>query len=405
MERYSNRGAGAAGTFIRPLHEIPAPRVLTQIHNPRRLKPNAELSIFNADRYFSDISNKKSIITRQSCDLSTNPRDSSVSSVDTFTRNYRSTSFRATPTASSEASWNSHTGLLPKPPASAAITVKAFPLNELTKPAPLPTPRWRFPRHCPCSGKKSIDVEEKYSETKSPAVAPTAPQENWTKERERFQPSARFSQEPRFSSRRVLDSGGFSFPVLKSPVSNTFPLPDPARHSLEVFKPSRMGYPFPASHLEDDAGSDASSDLFEIESFSKRRDSVDGLAAGRLAQIRRSIEKAAAVDPSEGYAPSEASVEWSVTTAEGFDRSSVANFSTAGSDYEPARFDRTGEQDRTAGKRRGNGLLSCVCEKAVNVGPKSEQRGRPELDRVREIARLVRSNSARICRPLGTRLG
>lgn len=156
-----------------------------------------------------------------------------------------------------------------------------------------------------------------------------------------------------------------------------------------------MGSAFPTSALDDDVGSDASSDLFEIESFPKRRDSIDGSATCRLAQLRRSVELAvAAAEPAETYAPSEASVEWSVTTPDqGFDR--------PGSDFEPVR---------SGGKKRRSGLLACVCDKAVSVGPDpvrfgQEKAGRVELDRVREIARLVRSNSARICRPLGTRLG
>ncbi|KAJ0979116.1 hypothetical protein J5N97_014590 [Dioscorea zingiberensis] len=485
MERYSisttsiNGGAGSATISpCRPTSfrtAVLPPKPLPHLHNPRRLDADAELSIFDAQRYFSTDSNtsiindssliknnnnnnnNNKIVINQSCDLSTNPRDSSVSSVDTFSRNYRNMSYHATPTASSEASWNSQSGLLTNPPGAAAISVRAFPLNEHRKAVPF-SPRRRFPRHCPCSGKKSIDVEEKYSEPKSPMTTTTTTTttmtmstaaklqvprpdpvviddddasetetkmkilaENWAKERALFRPAGHFSPESRFTTSRFLESSGFSFPILKPQAAS---LDDPARDSLEVFRPNRRGgFAFPGSPrgVDDDVGSDASSDLFELESFSayKRRDSLDDAAsaAGRLVHLRRSIEiaaAAAAAEPSEGYAPSEVSVEWSVTTAEGFDRASAANFSSAASDYDEARFVRAAEPDRTGGKRRGSGLLSCVCEKAVSVGPNPvrfvpEQQRRPgpvgfipgEPDRVH--ASLVRSNSSRMCRPMATR--
>nr|CAD1829055.1 unnamed protein product [Ananas comosus var. bracteatus] len=145
--------------------------------------------------------------------------------------------------------------------------------------------------------------------------------------------------------------------------------------------------------------------------------------------------------PSEwGYAPSEASVEWSVATAEGFDRASVANFSSAASEFDEFRFLQA-EHDRFAAavsgaaaaassKKKGTAgaggglLMSCRCEKAVSVGPNPvrfvpDQRrpvGVPvyldEPDRASGLglglARLgntnqVRCQSARLSRPVVTR--
>ncbi|KAJ6798832.1 putative protein PHYTOCHROME KINASE SUBSTRATE 4 [Iris pallida] len=212
--------------------------------------------------------------------------------------------------------------------------------------------------------------------------------------------------------RRIVNSGvggGFSFPVLLS-VAMVPPLveelEEPARASLEVFRPSVelariLGKSTSAPiHVADDVACDgASSDLFELESFSapsstayrRRRGAslhelpelATATAGAGAWQFRRSMEELIA--PSECcYAPSEASVEWSVTTAEGgFERTSAADFSSAASEdggkvrsaqTEKERFDSAATPARNEGgavKKRGGdgGLLNCGCERAVNVGP------------------------------------
>ncbi|OVA03311.1 hypothetical protein BVC80_7853g8 [Macleaya cordata] len=474
---------------------------------------DSEISIFEAERYFNEIQDQKEnkkassvslnlarIIDR--CDIPTIPRLSSVSSVDGYGRNYRTGSFHATPTASSEASWNSQSGLLSNPPGSIAVSMKNLGLDEKKKKgSPSSTSssssstKWFFGRKCPCSGKKSVQVDEKFSEPKTPvfnlnnsspnsslnpkkqnfvageAVLVKATMDfdkklgiderpklmksltgtNWVKEQEvaTVRDSAGFSPENHFPTeigRRVVPSGrsfttdtggAFSFPILNPPAAATkvllnggkpvvSQLEDPPRESLEVFRPTdestvrkstdlqrrvlmsfpedsdRRSFTFPASPkirpTDDDVVSDASSDLFEIESFStqstmypmyRRRDSLDeissfegrryGGSGGGFTHFRRSLDETTtpSIAPTECYEPSEVSIDWSVTTAEGFDRGSITNFSiAAGSDYEDVRFmnhdtkkvtmsNGTG----TTSKRKGNGLLSCRCEKAVSVGP------------------------------------
>lgn len=205
-------------------------------------------------------------------------------------------------------------------------------------------------------------------------------------------------------------TAGFSFPVqsqtppptklvLPSATYNP-PLEDPPRHSLEVFRPADDPIPTKSisdlhrrqsfTVIDDDMASDASSDLFEIESFSTQttsyamcpnlRDSLDDASsfnARRLAATnggslycRRSLDdpRTPSVAATECYEPSEASIDWSVTTAEGFDRGSVTNFSVSASEVDEMTMMRGGG----AGKKRGgNGglLMSCRCEKAVSVGP------------------------------------
>ncbi|XP_041025921.1 protein PHYTOCHROME KINASE SUBSTRATE 4 [Juglans microcarpa x Juglans regia] len=242
---------------------------------------------------------------------------------------------------------------------------------------------------------------------------------------------------------------GFTFPILNpSSLSSTAKSPpklpvdikargisiieDPPRHSLEVFRPSHetisvdtnnnsckasQNFTFPASpksrmNIDDEVASDASSDLFEIESFSTqaisypitshRRDSLDEASifdARRLAAngsflfTRRSLEDP--MTPSsisdiarriECYEPSEASIDWSVTTAEGFDRASVANLSVVASEFvdvetmimqagsdqrpDPEKRKRRLASASASASTSGNGLLlSCRCERAVSVGP------------------------------------
>lgn len=491
-------------------------RPTTTTTNPTSPKPpldDTELSIFDAERYFNENPDKKhhpkSPVVVERCDLSsTVSRLSSVSSLDGYPRNYRTGSFHATPTASSEASWNSQTGLLSNPPGSIAVSIKTLPLKHEQRKGY--SKRWLFGRKCPCSGKKSVDVEEKLPESRNPiqinsnsngSLNPKkqslekAPVEmekslgaepvaklklvggSWAKdeevvvrEHEHFPPGTGFPAE---IGRRIVPSGrsfgdsGFSFPILNPPpaagklrLNCTSPPEDPPRESLEVFLPSdemgvrrsdefqrrmvvlpfsgeagRRSFTFsgsPKAVREDDVASDSSSDLFEIESLStqatapfRRRESLD--EAGRF--VRRSMEEG------EWYEPSEASVEWSVTTAEGFDRASVANFSTSASEYEEVRFvplTAGGGGGGGGGRKKSNGgLLSCRCEKAVNVGPQPVKCGPDQLRvcptsstvetaRIAAMSRLTngssvhvprssdrpplaRSHSARLSRALATR--
>ncbi|KAK9291050.1 hypothetical protein L1049_009234 [Liquidambar formosana] len=451
---------------------------------------DCEISIFDAQKYFNESNEQKQgskIVSPvhvnldgipEQSDLSAAPRLSTVSSVDGYSRNYRARSFHATPTASSEASWNSQTGLLSNPPGSLKVSLRNLPTSDGNKRGSSSS-RWFFGRKCPCSGKKSVQVEEKFSEQKTPvrfthinnsnvskrqtprsveniSVVEKAPNKmlekslgvtrDWAEgRREAIPNSQRFSlqdeRSPSNLGQRVLASGrsfsdgnGFSFPILNPsspmnlglnilpPATVSPPSEDPPRDSLEVFQPpcdesiprksaellrqrDRRNFTFPASPksrmttgTDDDVASDASSDLFEIESFSTqttsypmyhRRDSLDedsGYSARRLVAnsgsalyCGRSLDepRTPSIAPTECYEPSEASIDWSVTTAEGFDRASVTNFSVTASEADEVIMIRhelgnrggIGGGDVGGSKRRGNGLLSCRCEKAVSVGP------------------------------------
>lgn len=472
------RNASFSSYLIRPPNH-------QDIHINTSRADDSEICIFDARKYFNETNNNvnidsKVIISssnrvsplnvnnnyynlglisehRISSDVSALPRFSSSSSVDGYGRNYRARSFNATPTASSEASWNSQTGLLQNPPGAVAISMRN-PATEEKERGGRTSNKWQlFGRKCPCSGKKSVQVEEKASSSSSVASVSAEPKtpaarlynDNSNNKRqiqksleipvdESFQSEEiitnirRISAENRFTGlgqqrvnivapgRPYTDATpGFTFPILNqtSPmklVLNNAPLlEDPPRESLEIFQPpsdqetavsrnsTRRSFTFPASPsrtrmtTDDDVASDASSDLFEIESFSTQTttypmyhslDEAASYNARRLAAAngnnnlmyctRGSPDEPVtpSIAATECYEPSEASIDWSVTTAEGFDRGSVTNYSVAASEVDDVAVTRHvgGGGGGGGSKKKGNGgmLLSCRCEKAVSVvGP------------------------------------
>ncbi|KAJ4838863.1 hypothetical protein Tsubulata_010899 [Turnera subulata] len=464
---------------------------------------DSEISIFDAQKYFNDGAGEAKMMSKRVSPVDGNvttnhfssvpPRFSSASSsVDGYGRNYRASSFHATPTASSEASWNSQTGLLSNPPGAIAVSMRNPPRgDDRRRGSSSSSSRWLLGGRCPCSGKKSVQVEEKLSsEPRTPSrssghnskvslnliktthqipspVANTVEKRlitpaDWLERREvvpvvpttTHRISAdnnRFTTGLAHHHHRVSASGrvpftdganGFTFPILSQtptpaavkvglnvlrpsstnhnppPPPPSPPLEDPARDSLEVFQPVNDLHHHHRRHsfttaADDDMLSDASSDLFEIESFStqtttypmynimNRRDSLDdassfntrsclaaggggGINGGGILHCRQSLD-VPSVAPTECYEPSEASFDWSVTTAEGFDRGSVTNFSVTASEVEEMNMmrhhhhvggDHQKHNSGGGGKRKGgNGggggglLMSCRCEKAVSVGP------------------------------------
>ncbi|CBI31176.3 unnamed protein product, partial [Vitis vinifera] len=344
--------------YLNPDDLTPAPK-----KDVPAIAEDSEISIFDAQKYFNESSEHQQRESKRVAPVGAE-----------HCENYRARSFHATPTASSEASWNSQTGLLCNPPGTIGVSVRSIGSEKKN----VSGRKWFFGRKCPCSGKKAVEIQEKVPPKFPPAT---------------HLPSNQLA-------RRVLASGtGFSFPILSQapPVKlvftsarNPIPLEDPPRDSLEIFRPSddcisrkstdsiaprifasnpaaaeRRSFTFSASPksrgtaMDDDVASDASSDLFEIESFTTQTTTTTTTATNYPILDEPATPSVA---PTECYEPSEASIDWSVTTAEGFDRGS-----------ELQRLGNGGFNDNDGGgggRRRGNGMLmSCRCEKAVSVGP------------------------------------
>ncbi|KHN34583.1 Protein PHYTOCHROME KINASE SUBSTRATE 4 [Glycine soja] len=330
-----------------------------------------ELSIFDARKYFNDdddndnnnniqkvsisrVSPMERIPERGDVTITEATRYSSASSsVDSYAhiRNYRGRSFHVvTPTASSEASWNSQTGLLSHPPGAIPVSMQN-PQNPKNLQNPkLSKSIWLLRRKCPCTGKKSVRVKESTQESKTqisqqerdtehhnnnnvrnhitpnnwilnqtPALAPApATATIIAAKSQRFHNS---NSHRVVSSVRVPFTDGFTFPVLNpnNPITklklanvNGIVEEDPPRESLEVFRPPDES----TSHSQ------------------QSKDSFDGASASTFTSIsttatatatgffygRRSMEEGSTTQTiTEWYEPSEASIEWSVTTAEGHD--------------------------------------------------------------------------------------
>ncbi|XP_062183641.1 protein PHYTOCHROME KINASE SUBSTRATE 4 [Phragmites australis] len=420
-----------------------------------RRSGGAEIGIFTAERYFSaaDVVRRDAIRPALPEDepprLSVPPRDVASQSGRTA--------------ASSEASWNSRSGLLSSGRSAAARqkwsggAVNGSDQGYRGK-KPGSSGRWTlFGRDCPCAGRKAVTVDVA-SEPRSPTIAPMHARfsahsaveeclESMIFKAKDASPPGTASDEPAkvkvtvtpgsrafplaadnvfavaappnrgtdvpsnaFASgigRRVVSSTGFTFPALGSARFTSNTLDEPPRVSLEVFRPidensvmladpppamaGRGGVhvrpPPMAALVDEDAMSDASSELFDLESFAASS-SYPTTYRGRGSRRNSAdddLPYAAAAEPALSecmYAPSEASVVWSVATAEGgaFDAASVANFSSAASaccvdefryivPESPAGF--TAAMSRSAGRKKGGGgfLNSCRCEKAVSVGP------------------------------------
>ncbi|XP_078159891.1 phytochrome kinase substrate 4 [Carex rostrata] len=410
-----------------PFPTTSSPYNRSQPETPHRISrriDDAELSIFDAKKYF----NECSVTEKQ--DMPTSQCASSVASIESYGKNYRNGGI-LTSAASSEASWNSQSGLLSRPSGSVKVKLTSYSPKEKPKPPPSPGRRM-FTLRCPCVGKKSIEIDDKLSEPKSPicskstnmssmanklqgnqieddSASSIVPLEaltkvrisssTWSKERDFIRPSTLYSPKasppfPTEVARTITKPIVFSLPNVMNKETKTTII-EPPRESIEVFgstaAPARI-----ILKTDDDQLSDASSDLFELESFTanslgttsygRRRNSLDDLLdPRRLAQLPPGLRQ----NPDESaqseccYPPSEASVQWSVTTAEGFDRASVANFSSAASEYDEMRYiqaERARIDKRKpvagAGGGIGGGLLSCRGDKAVQVRCNSSRANR-----------------------------
>ncbi|XP_064966949.1 protein PHYTOCHROME KINASE SUBSTRATE 4-like [Musa acuminata AAA Group] len=243
-------------------------------------------------------------------------------------------------------------GSSPTPPSSIAVAASALLLNEPAKPPSFPACRL-FGRNCPCYGRKSVDVDETCSEPKSSIRSGSDLNASSTAKNRCFRtgemglnsfPDRVMPEETKneFGFEEMIKQPIRLFPCLLLPrvesvlfeqprrrattrIPGGLPANQAYRSSAEHttgFTTCRRGFPIlrpgkppkfhPNPPPDDDVASYTSSDLFEIESFStqttyRRPDSLDSrdhLRGGLEAEV-----------PPPSNAPSEASVQWSVTTA------------------------------------------------------------------------------------------
>ncbi|KFK24866.1 hypothetical protein AALP_AA8G035100 [Arabis alpina] len=306
----------------------------------KKEQEDTELSIFEARSYFSETGSDDRLSTRNL----NGPRFHSSSA--------KVSSFNVGHTASSEASWNSQTGLLNNRQES----------DRHGRGSSKKGSRWFFRRRtCPCSSSKSVQVKEtqpRIAENRTGSDRGVsnriAHQTITSSDPIRLTiPSNNVARSIDYTANREARApvSNFSFPTLnqssekpKNPVQNPVkPVLNPIKPVLTPTSPKGIII------TDEEAASDASSDLFEIESFS-----AQPAARTWAPPDRDSIDETAT---EYGYEPSEASVTWSVTTAEPAS-TVVANYARIG--LPPALAFGGCDQKRT-------GLMSCRIEKAVMV--------------------------------------
>ncbi|XP_047323732.1 protein PHYTOCHROME KINASE SUBSTRATE 1-like [Impatiens glandulifera] len=320
------------------------------------LKPNpdgkkaedGEIDVFEAEKYFNGAIDDHE---QKSSNLSTIINGPNKHEPGQYSQNKQRPKVQfGTPSINSESSWNSSSVLL------------QTTLKNQTPPLPPQTNKYNNLKtlisnlrcnYCSCNDKNSVQVDEtsksihdkttaRDQSTQSSSYLSHSNTKSWTNPclMNRDQ-----DQQQQTMQRKSLE-------VFGSPVERRIPMKPTLivthnQPSTSIQEPCMIGRSLDGTY--DETGSDASSDLFEIESFTTNT-----------------------INTPRGYAPSEASVEWSVVTA------SVADFSAL-SDSEDVRTMSFSSNTRKmvskqrnspakeTERRRSGILLGCKNYKAVRV--------------------------------------
>ncbi|KAA8529433.1 hypothetical protein F0562_033768 [Nyssa sinensis] len=337
----------AEETFVVKLAES-SPALSSLITTPnehlclgRKKFEDGEIGVFGAEKYFNGgTDEEKPRIANKGAIKHQYKKDDPVD-----TGPVKPKTQPGTPSAYSESSWNSQSAFLhgvqtnPPPRKTNKVHGKSF-LSSLGC-------------NCPCGDKNSVDVDETTSnKSVSFRVVPgkTIPKEPIkTGLDSRLNPWIEEEMPCNELGLGLKREDRFSFPVLNSKAGNLEEEDDnKPRKSLEVFgSPMEKGkktlslerkltmlswdakaraeetdIPASSDRIFNETGSDASSDLFEIESFTNNANSF-------LTRQASDGGMSSCVTPTTCYAPSEASIEWSVVTA------SAADFSAMSDSEEP----------------------------------------------------------------------
>ncbi|KAI3497765.1 hypothetical protein L1887_33287 [Cichorium endivia] len=326
--------------------------------NTKKKVEDGEIGIFGAEKYFKGAMDEQLPRTPQTINP-TNRHPPKEDQIPKHEEPPKPKTASATPSVRSESSWNSRSGLLVNNGNRRIRKEKTNGVKSLL--ASL---------GCNCNDKASVKIVENT--------------ENRVLVKELAKPPANTKFAGGFSDdkKNTNKEDCFAFPVLNAFQATKTGVPieeereithvKTRRNSLEAFGSPVLekgkksfslerkltmlnwdGVTPRAENIGDnnDAASDASSDLFEIESFS-----TNGNNSFLARQVSNGRSSNATLP--NGYAPSEASIAWSVVTA------SVAGFSII-SDYEDTRTSKTLNMDRVI---KGSGILSgCTNHKSVRV--------------------------------------
>uniref|UniRef100_A0A5B6YH24 Protein PHYTOCHROME KINASE SUBSTRATE 3 n=1 Tax=Davidia involucrata TaxID=16924 RepID=A0A5B6YH24_DAVIN len=377
--------------------ETPCPITIGRIKTKE-----SEISVFGADRYFNMKINYENPGLADNTTRKHGHKKEDLADQHRLKPNFR----HGTPSTTSEASWNSQTALLPSLLRNSSQNKQKRAIGK----------RFLLGFGCggPCLDKKSVYIDG--------SAAHGVVQGKGTKH----------------SEPGLTKGEHFDFPILNSGMENLAvkkqleveKLEEEQRKSLEVFgshmmkkgdniavnlerklsmltwdaipKSQNLSTTLGSSGICDDIESDASSDLFEIENIS---------GTGQYSMLTRqtSDNMSSCMTPTTQYAPSEASIEWSVVTA------SAADFSVA-SDYERnivnaehmisssiSKLDKTKNIGGKAQKGGPSGLLGCNSNKAVSVAETAYRANEKAIGKSQridfEFSRVQHSFATRVISP------
>ncbi|KAL2542986.1 Protein PHYTOCHROME KINASE SUBSTRATE 1 [Abeliophyllum distichum] len=371
------------------------------VNHGRNDTEDREIDVFSAEKYFNERTNDSPKIANKDVSNHQQKRDYLLDIIPTKEKQ--------TPSIRSETSWTSRSALLhrssrnQKPRRTIKVHVKSF----LT----------RIGCNCSCNDKNSVEIHDYMSDNysnkniNSGFVTCKEKQaiETYDINVDKSQSSSWFQKDWHCKGFDELVVGlktddDFSFPVFNSETRNqpvkmklqeeedktkreslevfAFPLLESGKNSLlnwDAITP-RMKETEISASSNYDTDSDSSSNLFEIENLSHNsnypfitRQESDGMSS--------------CITPTTCYAPSEASIEWSVVTASVLDyvdpnyslhfsplpqidlRNSEEQRTNTASPYEPRKtaLNAKNTRGKDMTKQRPSILLSCKNHKAVEV--------------------------------------
>lgn len=360
-------------------------------YSGRKKEEDGEIGVFGAEKYFNGgtdhvDSPRKTKTDAKKLDF---VKPEGIISLEPIIKPVITTHQGTASSVRSESSWNSQTALLQS-------TVMRNPNPPLQKPSNKVNGKSFLSSlagcKCYCSDRSSVDIEEVVQVGEISFKRPP----NGGKQNKTSGSTTKACVEVnKPSAEPWIKEELFTFPTMNSTVGLR-PVKVPisqgdadeiGRKSLEVFGSPVVGRRNKSLNLEGrfkmlswdatpkvveeafDAESDASSDLFEIESLT-------GKGAANNPFLGRQASDAAAsgcVTPTTCYAPSEASIEWSVVTASAADldyedtRPSISLPSPMKTFSAISTNVKTKHNNKEFQRRGSGGLLGCNSQKAVKV--------------------------------------